>query len=102
MNFIKSKFLIYIKDSNINKILYGIAGLIIVVPTLIVLITDIEISSFFTKILMSISFIFVLSAKFLEILKKEKIDKSISIDIGVFLGILITFILYILWIISNN
>lgn len=92
MKFNKLDLILYIKNGNLNWILYLIASLVILIPIAIVLITDNPFSLSFSKISIGIAFVFVILGKFFALLKKEKVDKSIPIDIGIIIGILIAFI----------
>lgn len=79
-----------------NWILYLIASLIVLTPIAIVLVTDIPFSLAFSKISIGIAFVFVIAGKLLTLLKKKKGDKSIPVDMGIFIGILIAFIYHVL------
>ncbi|WP_138204104.1 histidine kinase [Haloimpatiens lingqiaonensis] len=92
MKFNKLDLMLYIKNGNLNWILYLIASLVILIPIAIVFITGNPFSSSFSKISIGIAFIFVILGKFFALLKKEKGDKSIPIDIGIIIGLLIAFI----------
>ncbi|WP_234123513.1 hypothetical protein [Clostridium hydrogenum] len=92
MNFNKLDLLLYLKTGNLNLILYVIALLIVLIPISIILVTDVPFSSSFSKTSISTALGFVISGKLLALLKKNKGDKSISLDIGIILGILIVFI----------
>lgn len=92
MKFNKLDFILYIKNGNLSRILYLIASLIICIPISIVLITYIPFSASFSKISIGIALILVITGKIFTLIKKEKEDKSIPIDIGIIIGILIVFI----------
>lgn len=96
MKFNKLDLILYIKNGDLNWILYLIASLVILIPIAIVFITDNPFSSSFSKISIGIAFIFVILGKLFALLKKEKGDKSIPIDIGIIIGILIAFISHVL------
>ncbi|GAA0783084.1 hypothetical protein [Hathewaya limosa] len=96
MKFNKLDFILYIKNDNLNRILYVIASLIILIPISIVLITDVPFSSFFSKIAIGIVLFFVIIGQILTLLKKKHGDKSIAVDIGIIIGILIVLISHIL------
>lgn len=93
--------LIYKKVININTnklslILYIMAALIIIIPASYVIITDIPFSSSFSKISIGVANVLVISGKLSTIFKKKKGDKSIPLDLGVIMGLLIAFIFHLI------
>lgn len=94
MKFNKLDIILLIK-TKLTNILYIMAALLILIPICIVLITNITFGGVFSSILISISFILILIGKLILILNKDKTDKTRSIDIATFLGILTAFLLHI-------
>jgi cation transport ATPase len=88
----KLDFILYIKNTNLNWILYLIASLIVLIPIFIVLITDVPFSSSFSQISTSMAFVFVIAGKLITAFKKKLKDENISVDISIIIGILIAFI----------
>lgn len=95
MKFNKLDFILYIKNGNLNLVLYLIALLIVLIPISIVLFTDVPFSSSFSKISIGIELVFLIIGKLITESKKDKGDKSIPVDIGIIIGISITFIYHI-------
>ncbi|GKU24283.1 hypothetical protein [Clostridium folliculivorans] len=96
MKFNKLDLILEVKLRNLNLIFYLIAFLIVIIPGAIVVITDVPFSSAFTKISIGISMFLVLIGKVLSVLKKDKGDKNIAVDMSFIIGILIAFIAYVL------
>lgn len=92
MNVHKLDFKSYIKTGKFSKLLYLIALLLYLIPIFIVLIMDYTFSSSSNKIIDSIAWGFIIIGKTLTLLNKEKGDKTISIDIGILIGLIIAFI----------
>lgn len=92
----KLDLILYIKSGNLSWGLYLIASLIILIPVSIVLVTDVPFSSAFSKTSISVAIIFVMIGKTLTILNKKKGDKSIPVDIGILIGMLITLVSHVL------
>lgn len=89
----KLNLLLYIKTCNLNYILYLIAFLIVIIPIVIVLVTEIPFSSSFTKVFISIASILIIVGKFISLLKKDKGNKTIPYDIGIITGMFISLII---------
>ncbi|GFP76453.1 hypothetical protein [Clostridium fungisolvens] len=96
MKFNKLDLILFIKCKNISWIFYLLALVIILIPAAIVVITDVPFSSTFSKISIGIAFVFIIIGKVLSLLKKDKGDKSIPVDIGILIGIIIAFISHVL------
>jgi len=92
----KLDFMLFLKLSYLNLVLYLIAAIIIILPISIVMVTDITLSDTFSKVLISISFIFISVGKFITFFKKNKGDKTKINDLAVIVGFLIVFISYLL------
>jgi hypothetical protein len=92
----KLDFMLFLKLSYLNLILYLIAAIIIILPISIVMVSDITLSKTFSKELISISFIFISAGKFITFFKKNKGDKTKINDLAVIVGFLIVFISYLL------
>ncbi len=92
----KLDFMLFLKLSYLNLILYIIAAIIIILPISIVMVSDITLSETFSKVLISISFIFISAGKFITFFKKNKGDKTKINDLAVIVGFLIVFISYLL------
>lgn len=92
----KLDFMLFLKLSYLNLILYLIAAIIIILPISIVMVSDITLSKTFTKALISISFIFISAGKFITFFKKNKGDKTKINDLAVIVGFLIVLISYLL------
>lgn len=82
--------------SKIRLMLYIIAMMIIMVPTAIVLPTDITFNSATRKILISTSFTCIIIGKILKVSEKEKTNKNIQKDIIVIITLLILILAKIL------
>jgi hypothetical protein len=80
----------------LSAILFLIAVLIILIPTCIVLATEITFSSSFSQIALCISLALFILGKILIVIKKDKGEKSILGDIGVIVGLIIVFVSTIL------
>lgn len=92
----KIDFELYVKSGKLSSALYLISSLIILIPISIALGTGFIFSSSFSKISIGIAIVFIMIGKLLAILNKNKGDKSIHVDIGILIGILIVFISHIL------
>lgn len=92
----KLDFMLFLKLSYLNLILYLIAAIIIILPISIVMVSDITLSETFSKVLISISFIFIAVGKFITFFKKNKGDKTKINDLAVIVGFLIVLISYLL------
>lgn len=88
----KINLILYLKLSNLNLIMYLIAALIVIIPMFIVAFSDITLSEFYSKLMISIALTFVIIGKSISVFKKSKGDKSIAADIGIITGILIVLI----------
>ncbi|MBK1812174.1 hypothetical protein JHL18_16245 [Clostridium sp. YIM B02505] len=95
MKFNKLDLILFIKNKNLSGTLYLIALAIILIPASIVMITNNPFSSTFSKISIGIAIFLVIIGKVLSMLKKDKGDKSISIDIGIIIGMLIVFFTHV-------
>lgn len=93
VKFTKLDFMLYIKNSNLNLILYALALLVIFIPITIVLITNMPFSASVSKIFTAISFMFIISGKLITIFTKREIE-SISIDICIIVGMIMVFFFY--------
>lgn len=96
MKFNKLDLTLFIKHGNLNLILYLIASLIVLIPATIVLITNVPFSSAFSKTSIGIALLLIIIGKVLALLKKDKGDKSIPVDIGIIIGFLIVFLTHVL------
>ena len=67
--------------------LYIIAILLVVIPTIIVLITDIPFSSTFSRTVLIVAIILVILGKMITIIEKRKHTKSFAPDIGIVIGL---------------
>ncbi|WP_286905367.1 hypothetical protein [Clostridium sp. UBA1652] len=92
----KLDFMLFLKLSCLNLILYLIAAIIIILPISIVMVSDITLSKTFSKALISTSFIFISAGKFITFFKKNKGDKTKINDLAVIVGFLIVLISYLL------
>ena len=99
MKLSKLDLMIYIYSGKLTNIAYYMATLIIIIPICTVLVTDTPVNSFFSKILIGISGLFIIIGKLLVVINKKKENKNISIDMGILTGIILALINYIL--ISN-
>lgn len=89
------KELFNINISKFSSILYLIATLIIIIPISIVLVAEVSFSPMFSKISLSIALTCIIIGKILTLLKKVKInkkDKSIPMNVGAIIGLLIVFL----------
>jgi len=75
--------------------MYTVAGLLIVIPTIYVLISDISFSSVTSNILISTSILLVILGKLISVMDKKKVNRSYAVDIGAITGLSIVFILRI-------
>lgn len=75
--------------------MYTVAGLLIVIPTIYVLISDISFSSVTSNILISTSLLLVILGKLISVMDKKKVNRSYAVDIGAITGLSIVFILRI-------
>ncbi|WP_050606768.1 hypothetical protein [Clostridium niameyense] len=94
MKLTKLDFILYIKNGNLNLILYALALLVIFIPISVVLITNSPFSANVSKIFITISAIFIMVGKLITIFKKQE-RESRSIDIGIIAGMLIVLLFYI-------
>ena len=93
------KELFNINISKFSSILYLIATLIIIIPISIVLVAEVRFSPMFSKMFLSTAVICIIIGKILTVLKKVKInkkDKSIPMNVGAIIGLLIVFLTNIL------
>jgi hypothetical protein len=81
---------------NIRNTLYIAAFLLIIIPICIVIITDVGFSHTFSKITISSALILILIGKILNVLNKDKKDKSLLMDITSIFVLLITLIIMLL------
>lgn len=88
----KLDFILCIKTGILSRVFYFVALLIFLIPAAIVIITDVPFSSSSSKTFICTALGFIIMGKLLTLLKKNKGDKSIPVDIGVIIGILIAFI----------
>lgn len=91
----KLNLLIYIYTGKLTTILYYLAVLIIIIPVSIVLVTDTPFNSYFSKIVIGTAGTFIIIGKIFVIINKKKEDKSISGDIGILTGIIISLMAYL-------
>ncbi|WP_026909111.1 hypothetical protein [Paucisalibacillus globulus] len=73
--------------------LYIIAILLVIIPTIIVLITDIPFSSTFSRSVLSAAIILVILGKMITIIEKRKHTKSFAPDVGIVIGLSIALVL---------
>ena len=88
----KLNLLIYIYTGKLTTILYYLAVLIIIIPVIIVFVTDTPFNSYFSKIVIGTAGIFIIIGKLFVIINKKKENKSISGDIGILTGITLALI----------
>jgi len=89
-------FILWVKTGRLSRVFYLVALLIFLIPAAIAIVTDVPFSSASSKIFICTALGFIIMGKLLTLLKKNRGDKSIPIDIGVLIGILIAFIARIL------
>ncbi|WP_404431357.1 histidine kinase [Sutcliffiella horikoshii] len=75
--------------------MYTVAGLLIVIPTIYVIISDTSFSSVTSNILISIAILLVIFGKLISVMDKKKENRSYAVDIGAIIGLLTVFILRI-------
>jgi uncharacterized membrane protein len=79
--------------NKLKLILYVSAVLIIATPTLIVFISDTTFSSTTSNTVITISIVFIVLGKIINIIEKKKENNRIAIDIGVIVGLAIVILL---------
>jgi hypothetical protein len=72
--------------------LYLIAVLLIMIPLVTVLITDVPFSSFFSHIVLSTAISLVIIGKLITIFEKRKENHSFVPDVGVVIGLFIVLV----------
>ncbi len=96
----KSKVSIQIKDSyigvlkKISAFIYLAATLVIGIPICIVLYRELPIDSEIGNRLINIGFILIILAKFIVVIRKLLEKKTVYLDVGALIGIIMSFILY--------
>ncbi|WP_047985764.1 hypothetical protein [Ornithinibacillus californiensis] len=79
--------------NKLKLILYVSAVLLIAIPTLIVFISDASFSSTTSNTIITISIVFIVLGKVINIVEKKKENNRIAIDIGVIVGLAIVILL---------
>jgi uncharacterized integral membrane protein len=80
---------IFIKMNKLKWFLYFSAVLLILIPILIVAMSDVSFNSTFSNTVISIALISVILGKTITILQKRKENKSSASDIGAVIGLCI-------------
>ena len=71
--------------------MYTVAGLLIVIPTMYVIISDTSFSSVTSNVLIFLAIMLVILGKLITLLDKKKENRSYAIDMGAIIGLTIVF-----------
>ncbi|WP_404448565.1 histidine kinase [Sutcliffiella horikoshii] len=73
--------------------MYTVAGLLIVIPTMYVIISDTSFSSVASNVLIFIAILLVILGKLISLLDKKKENRSYAVDMGAIIGLSIVLII---------
>lgn len=73
--------------------MYTVAGLLIVIPTMYVIISDTSFSSVTSNVLIFLAIMLVILGKLITLLDKKKENRSYAIDMGAIIGLSIVLII---------
>ncbi|WP_226683188.1 histidine kinase [Sutcliffiella horikoshii] len=79
--------------AKVKWLMYTAAGLLIAIPTMYVIISDISFSSVTSNILISIAILLVILGKFISVVDKKKEKKRYAVDMGAIIGLSIVLII---------
>lgn len=89
---VTQKEAVKITTNKLSFILYVVAALLILIPISIVLVTEITFSSYFSKVTISTALACIIVGRILTLIKKDRKDKTLPIDIGIVMGLLIVLV----------
>ena len=85
----KSSFLGYIYNGRLTTVLYYIAALTFIIPTIILSVTNTPVNPYLSRSITGAAGLFFILGRILVIINKKKEKMNISVDVGIIVGITI-------------